>query len=82
MATREVDYESDLICFQCGEKHTGSYEESFYIQQCDHCHNISVLSVTSAFDILNDLYLKRRWNPLKHLVKNPAREIEELDFDK
>lgn len=72
--------EIDLICFHCGEKHEGTYEDSFYIHQCQHCHNISVLSVTTAFDILNDLYIKRKWHPKQSLVRADY-DKPELEFE-
>jgi hypothetical protein len=68
-----------VTCFKCGNSREVEYECSAYPLKCKRCRSHSMLSYTTALDILNDLFLSKRWRPINAPVDGP--EITELDFN-
>ncbi len=66
-------------CFRCGAKLDEDDlvpDDDVYLGVCPECGEDSVMSVTSAMDIINDLYLKGLYDPLV------GREsVEEITFE-
>lgn len=69
-----------MYCFSCGAAYEGTYEETFCIHKCIDCKERSVMSVLTAFDILNDLYIKGDWHP-EQFIEDENNGVEELEFN-
>lgn len=74
-AVEDIDLER-AYCFSCGELHY--MEHSEVTIECGHCGTRGVLHVQTAYDLLNDLYLRGKWKP--HVPDDGENGLEEIQF--